>query len=136
MRELQKSKAPEAPDQKEYKQWLESIKKPQFAIPTMECNSPEERDPLIKSKAEKNIRALNQKAAEYNRWVKEVEQQHHEKMVERVQEKLAADKEFDEHQEAAAAEIAKKSLEAKRKRQEIAKKSVQEVKDMYKRVQE
>jgi len=121
--------------EREYKMWLESIKKSKNIVPLIKCNSTQERDALIHEKAKKANQKLNEEAVVYKKWVKEMEQQHHERNMVKVREKLAADQVFDSERGAAKDSLREKMLQAKQREEAIAAESNRELREMYERVQ-
>jgi len=135
--EMKKAQLAEEIEERErqYKEWLESIRHPKSRLPWQKCNSVQERDAIIHEKAKKGQERLNKTAAEYNAWVKEMEQQHHERTMAKVREKLLADQEYRRKNEMAAEGLRVKMQEAKRQQQEIEAESQRALKEMYDRVQ-
>lgn len=122
--------------QKEYNEWIASIQKAKHKTPFMKCNSVEERDALIHEQARQGVAKLNQAAAEYKKWTKEMEEKHEQRKLEKLKEKQESDRQFEAQQAASKEAIRQKYAEAKRKRQDIAKESQKQLHDMYERVQE
>eukprot|EP00933_Yihiella_yeosuensis_P044302 TRINITY_DN39398_c0_g1_i1.p1 TRINITY_DN39398_c0_g1~~TRINITY_DN39398_c0_g1_i1.p1 ORF type:complete len:370 (+),score=104.61 TRINITY_DN39398_c0_g1_i1:74-1183(+) len=119
----------------EYHQWLASVSKPKFELPSMKVNSKAERDAIINAQAKKGIEKMDAQAAEYNKWVKEMQAQHQERIMEKVREKLRADREFDRKQEEAEALLEEKMAKAKEEADKVAadtKKAIKELQDRVK----
>eukprot|EP00931_Biecheleriopsis_adriatica_P124601 TRINITY_DN99751_c0_g1_i1.p1 TRINITY_DN99751_c0_g1~~TRINITY_DN99751_c0_g1_i1.p1 ORF type:complete len:360 (+),score=121.41 TRINITY_DN99751_c0_g1_i1:103-1182(+) len=99
---------------REYQEWLATIQKPKFSLPHQEVHSVSQRDALIAQAARKGQQKLSQTAAEYKKWVKEMEEKKKEAMMEKVRQKLQADKDFEQGRELARDALQKKMQEAKK----------------------
>jgi len=123
-----------AEKQKEYKAWLASVDKPKFELPSTTVNTPAMRETLIMENAKKGMEKMNAAATEYQAWVKNMEMEKHEKMMEKVREKLAADKELERKREEDFLALEEKMAEAKAEQDRVADEARQAILKMQKTV--
>eukprot|EP00931_Biecheleriopsis_adriatica_P076931 TRINITY_DN50591_c0_g1_i1.p1 TRINITY_DN50591_c0_g1~~TRINITY_DN50591_c0_g1_i1.p1 ORF type:complete len:395 (+),score=128.87 TRINITY_DN50591_c0_g1_i1:115-1185(+) len=121
---------------REYKQWVASVSKPKFSLPESKVNTPAQREHMIRESAKKGLEKMNAATAEYTKWVKEMEQAKAEAMMEKVREKLRADREADEKRRGDMLALEEKMADSKAEQDRIAAAAKQEVVDMYRRVHE
>mmetsp|Transcript_68508 Transcript_68508/g.150682 ORF Transcript_68508/g.150682 Transcript_68508/m.150682 type:complete len:378 (-) Transcript_68508:47-1180(-) len=122
--------------EQEYRRWLESVSKPKFVLPSQQVNTPAQRAIIVQENVRKGLEKLNEKTAEYQKWLKEMEQQKHEKMMEKVKAKLNADREDIERREKAMNALEEKMAIVKAEEEMRAKLSKEELLQMYKEVHE
>lgn len=122
--------------EQEYRRWLESVSKPKFVLPSQQVNTPAQRAIIVQENVRKGLEKLNEKTAEYQKWLKEMEQQKHEKMMEKVKAKLNADREDIERREKAMNALEEKMAIVKAEEEMRAKLSKEELLQMYKEVRE
>jgi len=120
--------------QKEYNKWLVSVSKPKFELPSTTVNTPAMRESLIMENAKKGMEKMNASAAEYQAWVKNMENEKHEKMMEKVKEKLRADKEQEMKREQDFLALQEKMAAAKEEQDRVADEARQAVLKMQKTV--
>lgn len=122
--------------EQEYRRWLESVSKPKFVLPSQQVNTPAQRAIIVQENVRKGLEKLNEKTAEYQKWLKEMEQQKHEKMMEKVKAKLNADREDIERREKAMNALEEKMAIVKAEEEMRAKLSKEELLQVYKEVHE
>jgi len=120
--------------QKEYDKWLVSVSKPKFELPSVTVKTPAERESLIMENAKKGMEKMNASAAEYQAWVKTMESEKHEKMMEKVKDKLRADKELEMKREQDFLALQEKMAAAKEEQDRVADEARQAVLRMQKTV--
>jgi len=117
---------------KEYSSWLQSVSEPKFKMPYYEVSSDEleRRAAYAKKMAVDDHRVR----AEYSDFVQRMERKHHMRVMRALKEKLVADKQFNEDQEAAGKERNAQGEQKKQQQREIALNYRQEVSDIYSRI--
>jgi hypothetical protein len=117
--------------QRDYASWLESVSESKFKLPYWEVSS----DELERRAAyAKQMAADDQRVrAEYSEFIQKTERKHHMRVMRALKEKLLADKQFNEDQEAAAKERNAKAEQQKQQMRETALNYRQEVIDIYSR---
>mmetsp|Transcript_57420 Transcript_57420/g.134432 ORF Transcript_57420/g.134432 Transcript_57420/m.134432 type:complete len:382 (-) Transcript_57420:74-1219(-) len=120
--------------EQEYKVWLESVSKPKFKLPSQAVNTPAQRQMIIAESAKRGLEKLNATTSEYQKWVKEMEQLKNEAMMEKVKNKLQADREDDKRRENAMNALQEKMAFQKAEEDRKAKESKEEVFRMYHKV--
>ncbi|CAK8999556.1 Calmodulin-like protein 12 (Touch-induced calmodulin-related protein 3) [Durusdinium trenchii] len=120
--------------EQEYRIWLDSVSKPKFTLPSQAVNTPAQRALIVQENVRKGLEKLNEKTAEYQKWLKEMEQQKHEAMMEKVKAKLNADREDIERREKAMNALEEKMAAVKAEEERRAKLSREEVLQMYRKV--
>lgn len=122
--------------EQEYRRWLESVSKPKFVLPSQQVNTPAQRALIVQENVRKGLEKLNEKTAEYQKWLKEMEQQKHEQMMEKVKAKLNADREDIERRDKAMNALEERMAIVKAEEEMRAKLSKEELLQMYKEVHE
>merc|ERR1719183_867808 len=115
----------------EYHEWLRDVSVPKFKLPTSFTDH-EMRNRQAMAQKERVKQAMETQAA-YFKEVEQMKRTHHARIMGMVEERLNADKRFNEAHEKAAVGLAAQRQEERRRRNEIAARSRQELKDMYKR---
>lgn len=118
----------------EYNTWLESVKNPKFALPYV----PPDYEGLRKKQevAHEKKKEFHKASNAYFDNIKAMEKKHHARIMRVVEKRLEADRKFNEDHAAAAVSLAAKMEEEKQRQAEVAAKSRQETRDMYKRVKD
>ncbi|CAE7939064.1 PCYOX1 [Symbiodinium sp. KB8] len=99
--------------EQEYRSWLESVSKPKFKLPSQAVNTPAQRQLIVAESAKRGLEKLNATTAEYQKWVKDMEQEKHETMMQKVKDKLKADREDMERREFAMQALQEKMADKK-----------------------
>jgi len=120
--------------EQEYRSWLEFVSKPKFKLPSQAVNTPAQRQMIIAESAKRGLEKLNATTAEYQKWVKDMEQEKHETMMQKVKDKLKADREDIERREFAMQALQEKMADKKADEDRRAKESKEEVLRMYHKV--
>lgn len=117
---------------KEYSAWLRSVSEPKFKMPYYEVSSEEleRRAAYAKKMADDDNTTRN----EYNEFIHKMERKHHMRVMRALKDKLLADRQFDEDQEANAKERNAKEEQKKQQKREVSLKYRQELADMHSRI--
>lgn len=118
----------------EYSEWLESVSVKKFTLPTAFVDH-EDRNRRAAAQKERARQARKGQKTYLNE-VKQMERKHHARIMGMVQERLEADRKFDEDHEAFAQSLVAKQEAERQRQREISVRSRKELKGIYQRVKD
>lgn len=118
----------------EYSEWLRDVSVAKFTLPTAHVDKEAKTRKAMADK--QRMKQAQREQSAYFKEVKQMERRHHSRIMFKVKERLDADKRYDEEHEAVAKSLAEKGEAEKERQRAIELKSREELKNIYKRVDE
>lgn len=118
----------------EYSSWVRSVSVPKFRLPTADMDLDGRKAKATAAKVRQ--RQARKEEHNYLKQVDEMKQKHHARIMGMVEDRLNADKQYNEDHEAFAESLVAKQQEEKQRQRAVTAKSRKELAEIYKRVKD